>query len=68
MNENLAAAGTEPALGADGKPAREYTLQDFEMLKVLGKGTFGKVMLAKEKGTDDVFAIKVLKKGACTCT
>lgn len=38
------------------------TIDDFEMLKVLGKGTFGKVMLAKEKATGQLFAIKVLKK------
>ena len=37
-------------------------LEDFEMLKVLGKGTFGKVMLGKDKKTNEVFAIKVLKK------
>ena len=40
----------------------EMGINDFEMLKVLGKGTFGKVMLAKQKATGDVFAIKILKK------
>lgn len=38
------------------------TLEDFEMLKVLGKGTFGKVMLGKDKITGDICAIKILKK------
>lgn len=38
---------------------KQYTLQDFEMLKVLGKGTFGKVMLAREKATNENWAIKV---------
>ncbi|XP_065679379.1 RAC-gamma serine/threonine-protein kinase isoform X2 [Hydra vulgaris] len=40
----------------------KMTLEDFEMLKVLGKGTFGKVMLGKEKKTGNVFAIKLLRK------
>lgn len=41
---------------------RKIQLDDFEYLKVLGKGTFGKVILCREKKTSHLFAIKVLKK------
>eukprot|EP00045_Choanoeca_perplexa_P001997 m.22566 g.22566 ORF g.22566 m.22566 type:complete len:466 (-) comp11269_c0_seq1:176-1573(-) len=50
----------EPAPGEATQ--KTVTIDDFEMLKVLGKGTFGKVMLAKEKDSGQLFAIKVLKK------
>ena len=40
----------------------KVTFENFEYLKVLGKGTFGKVVLCREKATNQLYAAKMLKK------
>ena len=37
-------------------------IEDFEILKVLGKGHFGKVMMVKKKDTGALYAMKSVKK------
>lgn len=37
-------------------------LSDFEVKTVIGRGHFGEVQLVQEKQTNDVYAMKVLKK------
>jgi len=39
-------------------------LENFEMLKVIGRGSFGKVMQVKKKGENQIYAMKILKKKA----
>jgi len=43
---------------------RKVSLADFDLLKVLGRGSFGKVMLVRKKDNGEIFAMKVLKKEA----
>lgn len=37
-------------------------LEDFEVLKVVGQGAFGKVYQVRRRGTSDIFAMKVMRK------
>lgn len=43
-------------------PVSAPRLDSFRMIKVIGKGSFGKVFLVREKQTNEMFALKVLKK------
>jgi len=45
------------------KPGKKINRDDFKIIKVIGKGSFGKVFLVKKKdGGDTVYAMKVLSK------
>eukprot|EP00455_Lapot_gusevi_P054030 TRINITY_DN855_c0_g1_i4.p1 TRINITY_DN855_c0_g1~~TRINITY_DN855_c0_g1_i4.p1 ORF type:complete len:419 (+),score=117.03 TRINITY_DN855_c0_g1_i4:104-1360(+) len=42
--------------------SNKLTVNDFELLVVVGKGSFGKVMQVRKKDTGKIYAMKVLKK------
>lgn len=41
---------------------QEVSLEDFELLQLIGKGSYGKVVLVKKHDTCELFAMKILKK------
>ena len=40
----------------------KVTLDDFEMVKTLGMGAYGKVVLDKRNKDDTIYAMKIIKK------
>ncbi|KAL9238963.1 hypothetical protein vseg_013327 [Gypsophila vaccaria] len=40
----------------------KINLDDFEILKVVGQGAFGKVYQVRKKGTSEIYAMKVMRK------
>ncbi|XP_053544258.1 protein kinase C theta type [Ictalurus punctatus] len=53
---------SEPLYAVPHKEHHKFTLDDFTLHKMLGKGSFGKVFLAELKTTGKFFAVKALKK------
>lgn len=55
-----------PTTKATANPVREtkgkYTLQDFQIQRTLGTGSFGRVHLVQSKHNNRFYAVKVLKK------
>ena len=43
---------------------RKYKIEDFEIIRILGKGSFGIVKLARDSVTEKEYALKCLKKTA----
>ena len=43
-------------------PSNSISIEDFQVLKLLGKGSFGKVLLVKYLNNNNIYAMKILKK------
>ncbi|EIN14271.1 hypothetical protein PUNSTDRAFT_80494 [Punctularia strigosozonata HHB-11173 SS5] len=57
------ARSTDPnKLREPKKSTRKVTVNDFEMLRVLGKGCAGKVLLVRHKQSADLYALKAITK------
>jgi len=61
-NALLALAGAGPEEEMIISNEKKVGMEDFELLKVLGRGAFGKVVLCREKTTNTMYAMKILKK------
>ncbi|KAL2549945.1 Serine/threonine-protein kinase AtPK2/AtPK19 [Forsythia ovata] len=49
-------------LQVDGSSEKTVGLEDFEFLKVVGQGAFGKVYQVRKIGSSEIFAMKVMRK------
>jgi serum/glucocorticoid-regulated kinase 2 len=55
-------SGDSPTMGVR-KAKATTNLQNFHLLKLLGRGSFASVYLARKIDTQEVFALKVISKG-----
>jgi serum/glucocorticoid-regulated kinase 2 len=51
-------------LNINGIAQQKLTVNDFELLTVIGKGSFGKVMQVKKRDSGKIYAMKILNKKA----
>lgn len=54
--------GSVSAQADDVKHAKKLGPQDFKLLRVVGQGAFGKVFQVQQIETEDIFAMKVMRK------
>lgn len=49
-----------------GSESQQYSLKDFELLRVIGRGSYAKVLMVELKKTKCIYAMKVIKKELVT--
>lgn len=57
-----AAAAASRSAAPEKSSSRTLTVEDFELVKTLGQGSFGRVLLVRCKGNGKFFAMKILWK------
>jgi serine/threonine protein kinase len=66
MENSSVSSRTSSALNGNAAAAAKFkdrtSIEDFEIIKPISRGAFGRVFLARKRVTGDLFAIKVLKK------
>lgn len=60
-SESPQGSGSGPLVGRSRR-ARMPTIMDFAIIKPISHGAYGRVYLARKKTTNDLYAIKILKK------
>ncbi|RWS17193.1 atypical protein kinase C-like protein [Dinothrombium tinctorium] len=50
----------------DDSESRQYSLDDFNLLRVIGRGSYAKVLMVELKKTKRIYAMKVIKKELVT--
>ncbi|KAL0051057.1 hypothetical protein WJX82_001206 [Trebouxia sp. C0006] len=58
----LDSGSATPATSTSGNNISSMTIDDFEILKPISRGAFGRVYLCKKRATGDLLAIKVMRK------
>lgn len=59
---HMKSRGFLPRVSGWGVTMKAPSIHDFEILKPISKGAYGRVFLAQKKTTKDIYAIKVLKR------
>ena len=58
----LGAGASSPQGSSASFGLAAMSINDYEIIKPISRGAFGRVYLAKKKATGDLFAIKVMRK------
>lgn len=69
MDENNEVSPIESAAtagGADGDGGKAISLADFDLIRVIGRGSYAKVLMVELKKTKRIYAMKVIKKELVT--
>lgn len=62
MNMNQINMQIDEDFSKDNRNFNKVCIDDFTILKVIGRGSYGKVLLVKKNDTMEILAMKILKK------